>query len=63
MRKCPRCHKEMTEECYLQDSAQPISDYVVVQKNEDLKKIEYPLKVSLCKTCGYVEMYVDLDKG
>ena len=51
----------LTYSCLLYTS--PISDYVVVQKNEDLKKIEYPLKVSLCKTCGYVEMYVDLDKG
>lgn len=62
MRKCPRCHKEMKEECYLKDTAQAISDYTIVDKDENLKKTEYPLKAALCKTCGYVELYVDLDE-
>lgn len=62
MRKCPRCHKEMKEDCYLKDSSQVLSDYTVVEKDENFKKTEYLLKVAVCKSCGYVELYVDLDK-
>lgn len=60
MRKCPRCHKEMKENCYLKDNAQPISDYEVIEKDDDLKKCKYPLKAALCKYCGYTELYVEL---
>lgn len=42
MRKCPRCHKEMKEDCYVKDTAQAISDFVVVEKKEDLKKRNFP---------------------
>jgi len=62
MRKCPRCHQEMVEDCYLHDMAQPITDFIVVEKDNDLKKKQYPVKVSLCKTCGYIELYTDLEK-
>lgn len=62
MRKCPRCHKEMKENCYVKDNAQTISDYEIVDKGDDFKKKNYPLKVAVCKTCGYVELYVDLEK-
>lgn len=62
MRKCPRCHKEMKENCYLKDNAQPISDLEVVEKGEDFKKKNYPLKSAICKSCGYVELYIDLEK-
>ncbi len=60
MRKCTRCHDEMKENCYIQDSAQPISDLTLIEKNENLKKKEYSLKAALCKRCGYVELYVDV---
>ncbi|MEG0276326.1 MAG: hypothetical protein RR630_04780 [Coprobacillus sp.] len=62
MRKCPRCHKEMKENCYLKDNAQPISDYELIEKDDNFKKSKYPLKAAVCKSCGYVEMYVDLEK-
>ncbi|MCD7840011.1 MAG: hypothetical protein LUG46_05205 [Erysipelotrichaceae bacterium] len=62
MRKCPRCHKEMQENCYIVDEAQPISDFSVIEKKPDLKKIVYPLKAAICKTCGYVETYVDVEE-
>lgn len=62
MRKCPRCHKEMKENCYLKDQAPAISAFALIEKKEDYKKIEYPLKAGLCKSCGYVEFYVDIDK-
>lgn len=62
MRKCPRCHKEMKEDCYIKDEAQAVSDYLIIEKDEDLKKQSYPLKAALCKTCGYVELYVDLSE-
>ena len=44
MRKCPRCHSEMKEDCYIKDTAQPISDFVIIEKNENLKKKEHSLK-------------------
>jgi len=62
MKKCPRCHQEMSEDCYLNDSAQPISDFTVIVKDEDLKKKQYPVKVAVCKKCGYIELYAELDK-
>ena len=60
MRKCPRCHDEMKENCYIKDTAQPISDFTLIEKNENLKEKEYSLKAALCKKCGYVELYVDV---
>ncbi len=62
VRKCPRCHKEMKEDCYLKDEAQPISDYTIIEKDEDYKKKNHPLKVAICNTCGYVEFYVDVNE-
>lgn len=62
MRKCPRCHQEMKEDCYVKDGAQPVYDYQIVKKDSDFKKSSYPLKAALCETCGYVELYVEYDK-
>ena len=62
MRKCLRFHKEMKEDCYLKDEAQAISDYTIVEKDENFKKINHPLKAAICKICGYVEFYVDVDE-
>lgn len=59
MRKCPRCHNDMIENCYLEDSAQPIYDYHIIEKDSNYKKKSYPLKAALCKHCGYIELYVD----
>ncbi|MEG0365597.1 MAG: hypothetical protein RR585_02085 [Coprobacillus sp.] len=62
MRKCPRCHKEMKEDCYIKDNAQPISDYELIEKDDNFKKSKYPIKGALCKECGYVELYVELER-
>lgn len=62
MRKCPRCHHEMVEDCYLHDLAQPITNFIIIEKDKDLKKTQYPVKVSLCKDCGYIELYADLEE-
>ena len=52
----------MKENCYLRDTAQQLSDLIVVEKTEDLKKIQYPLKAAICKSCGYVEFYVEFNE-
>ena len=52
----------MKEDCYIKDTAQPISDFTIIEKNENLKKKEYALKTALCKSCGYVELYVDINE-
>ncbi len=62
MRKCPRCHKEMKEDCYLKDNAKQISDFQIIEKDDDFKKKTYSLKGAICKSCGYVELYVDLEE-
>jgi predicted Zn-ribbon and HTH transcriptional regulator len=60
MKKCPRCHHEMSEDCYLIDSAQPISDFTVIVKDENLKKKQYPIKAAVCNHCGYIELYAEM---
>lgn len=60
MRECPKCHTEMKEDCYLKDDAQALSDFVIIEKNDDYKKTAYPLKIALCKKCGHVEFYIDI---
>lgn len=62
MRKCPRCHKEMKENCYLKDGAQTLYDYQVVEKDSNYKKKSYPLKAALCEECGYVELYIEMNE-
>ena len=52
MRKCPRCHKEMKEDCYIKDTAQPISDFTIIEKNENLKKKEYALTQWYSSICN-----------
>lgn len=62
MKKCPRCHQEMAENCYLNDSAQPISDLIIIEKDENLKKKQYPVKAAMCKSCGYIELYAEIEE-
>ncbi len=59
MRKCPRCHKMMSDNAYLIDQGHAVSDFVIVQKSTDLKKSKKPLKVAVCPECGYVEFYIE----
>lgn len=62
MKKCPRCHHEMAEDCYLSDTALPISDFIVIEKDENLRKKQHPVRVAMCKDCGYIELYAELEK-
>lgn len=62
MKECPKCNHEMIEDCYLNDIGQPISHLVVVEKDENLKKKQYPIKVALCKECGYIELYAEFNE-
>ena len=62
MKKCPKCGAIMVEDCYIEDSAKLISNLIVVEKDNNLKKTKYPIKAVLCKTCGYVELYAELGK-
>ena len=52
MRKCPRCHDEMKENCYIKDTAQPISDFTLIEKNENLKKKNILLRLLYVKNVG-----------
>ncbi len=36
--KCPICHQEMSMDCYLHDKAQTLSDFIVIEKDDNLKK-------------------------
>lgn len=60
MRQCPKCQHEMVEDCYLHDTAQPMTQFIVIEKDENFKKTKYPLKVAICKTCGHIEFYADI---
>lgn len=58
--QCPKCHHEMSENCYLVDKAQSLSDFIVIEKDHNLKKTQYPIQVALCKHCGHIEFYTDI---
>ena len=57
--KCPICQNEMNENCYLQDKAQSLSDFVLIKKDNNYKKTTYPLHAALCEKCGHVELFVN----
>lgn len=63
LRKCPYCHQEMKNDCYLKDNASTLSDYVVIEKDYDFKKTQHIVKAAICKKCGYIELYVDLKEN
>lgn len=58
--KCPVCHQEMSMDCYLHDKAQTLSDFIVIEKDDNLKKTQYPVQVALCKHCGHIEFYAEI---
>ena len=62
MNKCPKCGAVMSKDCYIEDAAKTISNLIVVEKDNNLKKTKYPIKAMLCKTCGYVELYAEMEK-
>ena len=62
MKKCPKCGAIMSEDCYVEDAAKNITNLIVVEKDKNLKKTKYPIKAVLCKTCGYVELYAELNE-
>ncbi len=63
LRKCPYCHQEMKNDCYLKDNASTLSDYVIIEKDDDFKKTQHIVKAAICKKCGYIELYVDLKEN
>ena len=56
---CPKCNGEMNMDCYIQDSAKSISNLVLIEKDNNLKKKTHLVKAALCKTCGYIELYAE----
>lgn len=63
MKTCPICNNIMKEDCYIKNTASTLSDYELTEKDPvTLKKTKHPLKVALCKQCGHVELYVDLEE-
>ena len=62
LRKCPYCNQEMEKDCYLKDQGTVLSDFIVIEKDENYKKTEHVVKAAICKKCGYVELYVDLNE-
>ncbi|MBO6046700.1 MAG: hypothetical protein J6P61_03000 [Erysipelotrichaceae bacterium] len=63
MRMCLRCKHEMVENCYIQEQGVSISDVVIVEKDEDYKKILHPVKAAYCPKCGYTEFYINVEKS
>ncbi len=59
MRKCLRCNTIMREDGYMEDQGVQISDFVIVEKGEDLKKTKHPIKIAICPECGYLEFYLE----
>ena len=35
LRKCPYCHQEMEKDCYLKDQGTVLSDFIVIEKDEN----------------------------
>lgn len=63
MKICPICKNIMKDDCFIKNNASTLSDYELVEKDPvTLKKTKHSLKAALCKHCGYVELYVDLEK-
>ena len=52
----------MEKDCYLKDQGTVLSDFIVIEKDENYKKTEHVVKAAICKKCGYVELYVDLNE-
>lgn len=50
----------MSMDCYLHDKAQTLSDFIVIEKDDNLKKTQYPVQVALCKHCGHIEFYAEI---
>lgn len=51
----------MENDCYLKDKGATLSDFVVIEKDSNFKKTEHVVKAAICKKCGYVELYVDIE--
>lgn len=62
IRKCPYCHIEMTDDCYVRDKATALNDFVIIEKDNNYKKIEHVIKAAICKKCGHIEMYIENDE-
>lgn len=60
-RICPRCNKELSTNCYIKDKGINTLSYLeLIIKNNQFNKEHKEIKSCYCKTCGYVELYVDV---
>ncbi len=63
MKTCPICQNIMKEDCYIKNNASTLSDYELIEKDPmTLKKTKHSLKAALCKKCGHIEFYVELNE-
>ncbi len=60
-RICPRCNSELSTNCYIKDKGINTLSYLeLIIKNDQFNKEHKEIKSCYCKTCGYVELYVDV---
>ena len=60
-RICPRCNSELSTNCYVKDKGiNTLSYSELIIKNDQFSKEHKEIKSCYCKTCGYVELYVDV---
>lgn len=60
-RICPRCNSELSTNCYVKDKGINTLSYLeLIIKNDQFSKEHKEIKSCYCKTCGYVELYVDV---
>ncbi|MGN1183512.1 MAG: hypothetical protein ACI4SR_10935 [Faecalibacillus sp.] len=59
-RICPRCQKEMNDNCYVKDIGKASLSYLqLIIQNEDFSKEKKEIKAAYCQKCGYVELFID----
>ena len=57
----PRCNSELSTNCYVKDKGINTLSYLeLIIKNDQFSKEHKEIKSCYCKTCGYVELYVDV---
>lgn len=62
-RICPRCHIEMSTNCYVKDLAKSSLSYLqLIIQNDMFSKEKKEIKSCYCPQCGYIELFVDTQK-
>lgn len=61
-RICPRCSKELSTNCYVKDKGINTLSYLeLIIKKDQFNKERKEIKSCYCPSCGYVELYIDID--